>query len=67
MAAAIRCPQCHARLLEVIIECTALSEVQLVIAPPELSADLAPFVVTRLRDGRGLVRWADFSARVLHR
>lgn len=46
--------------LEVIVEYTTYSEVQLVIVPPELSADLAPYVRRKTLDGRGLILWADY-------
>jgi hypothetical protein len=56
--------RCRCRL-ELMIEYTAYSEVQLVIVPPELAADVAPFILKRTLDGRGLVTWVDYSARVL--
>jgi len=40
-----------------IMELTALSEVTLVVVPPELTADLVSSFVRRLDDGRGLVPW----------
>jgi hypothetical protein len=55
--------KCRCRL-ELLIEYTALSELQLIVVPPELTAALAPVVWKRLTDGRGLVRWADYLACV---
>ena len=49
--------RCRICKLEMIMELTALSEVTLVVVPPELTADLVSSFVRRLDDGRGLVPW----------
>lgn len=48
--------------LEVIFECTALSEITLIVVPPELRAMLACSIVRQLSDGRGLVTWEMYKA-----
>lgn len=49
--------------LELIIEYTWLTEITLIVVPPELQADLAPVTQRYTPDGRGLVLWADYQKR----
>jgi hypothetical protein len=57
--------KCRGCKLELLLEFTPFSEMQLILCPPELTVDLAPFILKRTLDGRGLMLWSDYLARVL--
>jgi hypothetical protein len=62
VAGVFRCQGCK---IEVLLEYSPYSELELIVVPAELAVDFAPVIGRRLPNGRALVRWADYKTKGL--